>query len=468
MLVLYSLSMDTNVKLRRFSNRDLGKLILPLVIEQALAMLVGFLDAVMVSSLGEAPGSGVSLVDMINNLIFSLFAALATGGAVVASQFMGSGKEEDARKTASQLIVVALVISALTMAVSLVFNQAIIRLFFGKIEADVMEACVDYFYVTACSFPFLGVYNACAALFRTMGKSSITMIISLISNVFNFIGNYILIYIVKWGVAGAAFSTLIARGIAMVLILVCLTSRKNVIYLSFRGKFRPNVSLIKRILYIGIPSGVENSLFQLGRVLVVSFVTGYGTAQIAANAVGNTICGIACVAGQAMGLAMVTVVGQCVGEGDEEQLRYYIRKMMGIAYLLHGVLNVILILLLPLILKLYTGYTQETLDLSYQLIMLHCISGILIWPISFVFPNALRAANDVTFTMVVAVASMAVFRISFSYILGTVFEWNVFGVWIAMIVDWVCRSLCFFFRYRSNAWKKYAHLRKPDSHSVRT
>jgi len=317
-----------------FSNKALKKLIFPLVIEQFLAISVGFCDTVMISGLGDEAISGVSLVDMIMTLMINVFAALATGGAVVAAQFIGAKRAKDARNSASQLIFIAFIISIVLMALTLVFKAQLLRLFFSTLEEGVMQSALTYFWISALSFPFLAIYNCCAALFRAMGNSKISMLASLITTIMNIIGNAILIYGVKWGVAGAAASSTISRFAAMLLLLILLHKRDHPIYISIKDKFRPNFGLIKKILSIGIPSSIESSLFHLGRILVVSIITSFGTVQIAANAVANNLDGIGCIPGQAMGLAVITVIGQCVGLGSEEQIRLHTKKLMRLTYLI--------------------------------------------------------------------------------------------------------------------------------------
>ena len=446
--------MKEKVKGTLFSNKDLRRLIIPLIIEQTLAITVGMVDTMMIASLGEADMSGVSLVDMINGLLINIFAALATGGAVVVSQFIGAKKKKEANASTSQLLFVALITSLFITAICLLLNGQIISLFFGSIEADVYSACQTYFYVTALSFPFLAVYNGCAAVFRSIGQSGITMYASLLSNVINVIGNAVFIYVIPLGVAGAAGSTVFARFAAMVMLLILLTNKHNDVYIDFKAKFKPDFSVIKKILHIGVPSGIENSLFSLGRVMVVSFISGFGTVQIAANAVANNLDAMGCIIGGAMNLAMITVAGQCVGAGDLKETKYYIKKILKITYLLHVSWNLVLFSLDPFILPFY-NLSSDTYNLTWILILIHNGCGMLMWPLSFTFPNALRAANDVRFTMIVSIASMFIFRITLSYIIGVLLGFGAIGVWIAMVVDWGCRITCFIIRYKSGKWLKY-------------
>lgn len=362
-----------------FSNKALKKLIFPLVIEQFLAISVGFCDTVMISGLGDEAISGVSLVDMIMTLMINVFAALATGGAVVAAQFIGAKRAKDARNSASQLIFIAFIISIVLMALTLVFKAQLLRLFFSTLEEGVMQSALTYFWISALSFPFLAIYNCCAALFRAMGNSKISMLASLITTIMNIIGNAILIYGVKWGVAGAAISSTISRFAAMLLLLILLHKRDHPIYISIKDKFRPNFGLIKKILSIGIPSSIESSLFHLGRILVVSIITSFGTVQIAANAVANNLDGIGCIPGQAMGLAVITVIGQCVGLGSEEQIRLHTKKLMKLTYLMSTIWNAIILATLPLTLKMY-NISPDAYSLALKLIIIHNGCAIFIWP----------------------------------------------------------------------------------------
>lgn len=438
-----------------FTNQMLKKLIVPLVIEQILAITVGMADTVMVSAAGEAAISGVSLVDMINNLIINIFAAIATGGAVVCSQFIGSRKRDEACESAGQLLIITVLISAGIMGITIVLREPMLRLFFGSIEDDVMGNAVVYLLISALSYPFLAMYNSCAALFRSMGNSRISMLTSLLMNIVNIIGNAVLIFGFDMGAAGAALASLASRILAAVIMFRLAGNPANTIYIPKRGWLRLNKKLIRRILHIGVPNGLENSLFQLGRVLVVSIISGFGTVQIAANAVANNLDSMGCIPGQAMNLAMITVIGQCVGAGDREQAVYYTKKLLKITYLITAVLNIGILLTLPLTLRIY-NISEETRELAMLLIWIHDGCAMLLWPASFTLPNALRAANDVKYTMGISIFSMFAFRIVFSYVIGVGFSYGAIGVWIAMIMDWVFRVICFALRFRSGKWLKYS------------
>ena len=446
---------------RLFSKKDLRKLIIPLILEQTLAITVGMADTMMISSAGEAAVSGVSLVDMFNNLIISVLAALATGGAVVTSQCIGAGRREEACRSARQLVFTEAAITIGISVLVLLFHRQILGLFFGQIEADVMQNAIIYLIISVFSFPLLAVYDSCAALYRSMGNAQITLKISLLMNVINVVGNAIGVYVLKLGVAGVAIPSLVSRGVAGVVLFTFLHNPDNLVFLT-RGKFKVDATIVKRILFIGIPSGIENGIFQLGRVLVVSIIAAFGTSQIAANGVANSLDSMGCIVGQAMSLAMITVIGRCVGAGEEGQVRYYTKKLLGETYFYTAVINSIISLLLPWILQIY-GLGEETTRLSYILVMIHDGMAIFLWPASFVLPNMLRACNDVKYTMVVSIFSMITFRIGFSYVFGVHMGWMAVGVWAAMVIDWVFRVLCFVGRYLAGTWRKKCGLVAPTA-----
>lgn len=437
-----------------FSKKQLQKLILPLIVEQVLAITVGMVDTMMISYAGESAISGVSLVDMINVLLINIFAAVATGGAVVVSQYLGHGNRKNACRAAEQLVTVSVVISTGLMLISLLFRGQILRLLFGTVEADVMENAMIYFLISAFSFPFLGVFNACAATYRSMGNSRISMLVSAGMNIFNAIGNAILIFGFQMGTAGAALSTLAARVLGAVVMMILIMNQENDVYVVFRNLFSWEKSMVHRILHIAVPNGVENGLFQFGRVLVVSIISQFGTAQIAANAVANNLDSMGCIAGQAMNLAMITVVGQCMGAGEKDQAVWYTKKLWKFTYKITAMVNSIILLSLPLILNIYS-LSPEARWYAFILVWIHDGCAILLWPTSFTMPNALRASGDVKFTMIVSVASMFIFRIGFSVILGVHLGLGAIGVWIAMVFDWLCRVSFYTWRFLSRKWLNF-------------
>lgn len=434
-----------------FSNRDLKKLIVPLVIEQLLIIMVGFFDTVMVASVGEAAVSAVSLVDGINILLINIFSALGTGGAVVTAQFVGQGVINQAKHSAKQLILITALISLFIMIIVIIFNTALLHLIFGNVEAEVMKNAEIYFLFSAMSYPFIALYNSGAALFRAIGNSKISMINSAIMNVINIVLNAVFIFGFKWGVFGAVLATLIARAVACCVILKTLSHKDLDISIDNYLHWKFDFVYIKKILQIGIPSGLENGMFQFGKILVQSLIASFGTYSIAANAVSNNLAQMQIIPGMAMSLAMVTVIGQCVGADDYKQAKYYVKKLMKITYFSMAILIGILVVTTPTILTFYS-LSSKTTDLAYQCIFLHAIIAATVWPLSFTFPNVLRASNDAKFTMIVSAASMLIFRLCFSYILGQYLNLGLLGVWIAMFIDWIVRCIFFVWRYKSGKW----------------
>lgn len=440
-----------------FSPVDLRRLILPLVLEQTLVITVGMVDTMMVSSVGEAAVSGVSLVDMLVNLVISVFSALSTGGAVVTAQFLGAGKTREACHSSRQLTATVAIFAIGVMAICMGACRPILSFFFGSIEADVMYNAQLYMMISALSFPFIGVYGACAALFRAMGNSMIVLKASCIMNAVNVVGNAVGIFALHMGVLGVAIPTLISRIVAAAILYLLLKRPVYEIHM-IRGKFHFDGRIIRKILYIGIPSGIENGIFQLGRVAVVSIISGFGTVQIAANGVANSLDSMGCIMGQAMSLAMITVIGQCVGAASLDQVKYYTKKLMMITYAGMIAINVVILSALPVILKLY-GLSVQTTALAGQLVWIHDGIAMVLWPIAFVLPNMMRACNDVRFTMVISIFSMVIFRIGLSLVMGVHMNMGAIGVWWAMIVDWIFRSSCFAGRYFKGSWRKFCVLK---------
>ena len=318
-----------------------------------------------------------------------------------------------------------------------------------------MDSAVTYFYVTAASFPFLGLFNVSASLLRVMGDSKKAMINALIMNVINIVGNSVFIYIFKWGVLGAALSTLIARVISSFTMMYMLRNPKLPVFISSYNPRDIDFKMIKRILRIGIPNGLENSIFQIGKIIMTGLVATFNTASIAAHAVSNSLTGLEIIPGAAMGLAITTVVARCVGAGEYEQAKYYTRLLMKKAYIYIIVLNIPILFVLKPVLNFYS-LSPEAINLAFQVMILHGVAVMLIWPASFTLPNALRAAGDVVSTMYVSVFSMFVFRVGCSFLLAYVFDMGLMSVWIAMIVDWTFRSIFFVIRWRSNKWQRYS------------
>ncbi len=436
-----------------FNRQSLIRLIIPLIIEQFLLMSVGMADTVMVTATGEAAVSGVSLVDNINLLLIQIFTALSTGGTVIVSQYLGRQDIHNARTAAKQLLYTVTVVSTALMVLALVFREHILSLIFGNIEPDVMDSALAYFLSTALAYPFMAVYNAGAALFRAMGNSKVSMFNSLLVNIVNISVNALLIYGFQMGALGAGIGTLVSRIVAAVVILVLL-QRHNCL-LRMEKLFRPEFQggMVRRILVVGIPNGLENGLFQIGKLLVLSLITSFGTNAVAANAIANSVASVINVPGQAIGLAMITVVGQCIGAGRAKEAVSYTKKLMGATYLSMGVLCLILLLIADPLVSLF-NLEPASAAMAAEVLRWCAVFTMLFWPLAFTLPNALRAAGDAVFTMVVSMVSMFVFRIGLSYVLAnpTGLALGLLGVWLAMFIDWIVRDVAFVIRFIQGKW----------------
>lgn len=435
-----------------FSRRELRNLIIPLFIEQFLAIFVGLADSIMVASVGETAVSAVSLIDTIMVLLINMFTALAAGGAIVAGQALGRKKQEEGCEAAEQTLLFSLVFSIGIMALAYIGKWFILHVVFGKIEPEVMADCNTYLMIVSASIPFLAIYNCGAAMYRAMGDSRTPMLMSLAMNGMNLLGNAVLLYGLGWGIEGAAFPTTVSRIFAGIWMLFLLRKPQNILHVRTLSSIRFHFQSMKKILHIGLPYCLENSMFQLGKIMVLSLVSGFGTVSIAANAVANSVCGFAILGGMSMGLALSSVSAQCVGAGDYEQVRYYTRKLMAYSYGAMLLMNVAIVACLGFIIRIY-GLSPETGRMAKEIIIYHGICAVLIWTPSFSLPNTLRAANDVSFCMWTAILSMWIFRIGFSYILAKYAGMGVLGIWVAMTIDWLVRAILFTLRYRGRKWE---------------
>lgn len=439
---------------KRFSNAKLKNLILPIIVEQFLALLVGIADTLMVSYVGEAAVSSVSLVNQLNNVFIMVFAALASGGAVVASQYIGSNNKELGTQAASQLMMVTGLISFLVTGVVLAFGRQLFGLLFGQVEMDVLDSGLVYLRISAYSFPFLAIYNACAGLFRSMGKTKILMDVSIIMNAINVVGNAIGVFVLHAGVAGVAYPSLISRVFAAVVMLFLAVNKSNPLTIQARQIAAWNSQMIFRIFHIAIPNSVENGLFQIAKVALSSIVATFGTVQIAANGVAQSFWSMAALFCLAMGPAFITVIGQYMGAGDKEGAEYYMRKMLRLTYLGGVLWNLVFFLLTPLILKLYS-LSNEAVHLIMILVLMHNTFNALLCPIGFSVSNGMRAAGDVQFTMYASIFATVVCRTALSVLFGVWLKLGVVGITIAMICDWTVKALLVLCRWRSGKWKEF-------------
>ena len=446
----YHLNMQ-NQKLM-FDNRYLRALIIPLLIETLLSVTIGMMDTIMVATDGEHAVSGVSLVDSVSNLFVFLFSAFSTGGAVIASQYLGKKDKESACFSAKQLLYLSAAFSILVSLVLLLFKRPIMQLVYGHIEENVMSSALDYFTPIVISYPFLAILNSCNAIFRSMGKSKITMTVSIIMNLINVSGNSILIYIFDMGAEGAGIASLLSRTVACAFMLYKVTRKKEEVHVEKIMQVSIDSNMIKRILRIALPSGIENSVFHIGKILVSSTVASLGTASIAANAVFNALSTFANIPGTAVGMAAVTVIGQCCGARQYDAASYYGKKLLKLTYLMMGVTCTVMYILTPELTLLY-NLSPSAHELAIETTRLNMFQTVIFWPFAFTIPNYLRAAGDARFTMVVSIFSMWAFRVLLSRILGLVLGFGLMGVMWGMFIDWYFRGIVFTIRFLKGKWK---------------
>lgn len=437
-----------------FSNESLKKMIVPLFMEQLLVLLVGIADTLIVSYVGETAVSGVSLVNQFNTIFIYLFTALASGGAVVISQYIGRQEKDHAGEAASQLLLFSTLFSVFIAVIVLIGNKSMLNLLFGKVDKPVMDACITYLKISAYSYPALAVYNAGAAVYRSMGKTNVTMYLSVISNIINVVGNIIGVFILNAGVAGVAWPSFIARMFSAIIITILCFRKKNEVVYQRKWIFSWNSRLMRSVLNVAIPNGMENGIFQLVKVALSSIVALFGTYQIAANGVAQSIWSLAALAGVAMGPVFITVIGQCMGNGNIEGAEYYLKKLTKITLLISVAWNFLIFILTPVFLCFYS-LSSETRQLVIWLVLIHNVFNAVVYPYSGALSNGLRAAGDVKFTMYVSILSTIAVRLFLSWLLGIVLQMGVIGIALAMVCDWIIRAILFIWRERTGKWKTF-------------
>ena len=446
-----------------FSRRELIRILIPLALQGLLSVAIGMVDSMMVSNKGEAAFAGVSLVGSLDTVLITLFGALTSGGSVVLAQAMGRGDQRYACDAAKQLIYATAAAAAAITVTVLTFRVPLLGLLFGDVEESVMRNALSYFSIVALSLPLLAIDNAVSASFRAQGDSITTLKTSIFMNLLNIVGNALLIYGLDLGAAGAALATLISRLIGAVVLLWIAHDRKRYIHVERMLHYRPDGEIIRAILRIGVPNGIENSMFQLGRLMTTSLVSSLGTVAIAANAAALSLSNFQYTVGGAVQSTMVAVVGRCVGAKEAGQAKHYVRSLLGSSYLMIAVTDLVLCICSAPLLGLF-GLTPESSELARFLLLYHSVVSVILWSAAFCLPPAFRAANDVLFTMVTAIFSMWVFRVATAYFLAldSVSVFGLFtvpgmglglmGVWYAMTADWIFRTGCFLWRLISGRW----------------
>lgn len=439
-----------------YSNQDLCKLLIPIIVEQLLTCLMGTVDTMMVSNVGSAAISAVSLVDSINVLVIQALSALAAGGAILCSHYLGNNDEKSARHSARQVLLVMTILSVVLTLFCLFFRVPLLSLVFGKVDADVMSNSQTYFLFTLLSFPFIGLYDAGASIMRSQNDSRRPMIISVSSNVLNIAGHAFLIFSLQMGVAGAAISTLVSRIFCAVVVLWWLRNEKNPISVRHYLSIRPDFSVIKKILYIGIPSGIENSMFQFGKLAIQSTVSTLGTIAIAAQAMTNILEMLNGVAAMGIGIGLMTVVGQCLGAGRKDEAVYYVKKLSWLAEAAI-IASCLIVFALTKPITMLGGMEAESARLCFQMMIFITIVKPISWVLSFIPAYGMRAAGDVKFSMITSCCTMWLCRVALCVYLCRVWGFGPIAVWIGMFADWSLRAIIFSVRFHSRKWLNH-HL----------
>lgn len=451
MMKLYDKNVIKNEKMM-FSDKQVWLLLIPVALEQFLNSFMGMADTMMVSRVGSAAISAVSLVDSINVLVIQIFAALAAGATIICSQFIGKGDKKRANEAALQINLTVFVISVVLTILGLVFYRPILKLIFGAVDADVMRASETYFVITVLSFPFIALFNAGSSFYRAGGETRFPMIVSVISNVLNIAGNYVLIFVFGMGVEGAALSTLVSRIFCMAVIYIYLRKENQIIVLN-RYFVKPDYKMIMTLLAVGIPSGIENGMFQFGKLAIQSSVSLLGTKAIAANAMVIVLENINGIAGMAMGIGLMTVVGQCIGAGKIEQAKYYIVKVTVWAWWIVLACVVITMALTNTITSI-AGMDGETAKMCFDMMVYITVLKPIVWTLSFVPGYGMRAAGDVKFSMITSSLTMWFVRVAISVFLIRCMGFGPIAVWIGMSADWTARAILFTGRFMSGKWTK--------------
>lgn len=434
-----------------YSNRQLIALMVPLICEQIFTSFMGTVDSMMVSNVSEAAISAVSLVDSINILVIQAFYALASGGAIVCANYLGQKRRDQAERSANQLLFIVLAISLAVLAVCQLFRGPLLSLIFGSVEQEVMDSAMVYFFYTSLSFPFIALFDSGSAVYRAQNNSRLPMTITVSTNLMNIVGNAVLIWVFGLGVAGAAISTLVSRTIAALWVLLSLRRKTGQIVIGNFITLRPDARLIKNILRIGIPSGIENGMFQFGKLAIQSTVSTLGTAAIAAQAMTNIMENFNGIAGIGIGIGMMTVVGQCLGAGRPDEAKYYIRKLSFAAEAVVAA-SCILIFLVSGPVTVLAGLERESASLCLFMVGWITVVKPLVWTAAFIPGYGLRAAGDVKFSMLLSCLSMWLCRVTLCIFLIRACGFGPIAVWIGMFADWTVRGFFFVRRFKSGKW----------------
>ncbi len=435
-----------------FSNRALVALTIPVILDALLSIIMGAVDSVMVSTAGESAVSAVSLVDAINIVFISFYAALSTGGSVVTSQYIGSREIDKAKICIRQILYAGLIVSVFFSVLLISLNEQTLTLVYGNLDQDVFDQAKTYFWITALGFPFSVIGTISTATLRAMARNKESVTISMTMNLVNIAGNAILIYGFNMGVAGAAIATTFGRFVFAVMGLISVHRKSLPVRYEKLWRFDFHWDIMKRVLRMGLSNGTENALFNIGRVLVSSLVSSFGTVYIAAHSVANTIGNIGWTITGSFGTVLLTVVGQCIGADETEQAKQYSKKLLSASTVVMLVIFSLVFLLRNQLVRLF-DFAPETLQVcAYYVGAASVLTVLACYSLAFTPVMGFRAAGDIRYAMTLSISTMFIFRVGLSYLLCKVFGMGLMGVWLGMAVDWACRSILNSIHFHSGKW----------------
>ena len=436
--------------------KNVLKLAVPIIVEQTFVMMLGVCNTMMAGHIGEEAVSAIGMVDSINMLFISFFAALSVGATVVVAQQIGQEKPKKANETAKQAIVSGVIVAGVITLLLWIFRVPLINFLYGSAEELVKSNAKLYIEFTLLTYPFIAIEQIANGILRGAGDTKTPMYITMFMNIINIILGYRLIYgidflhIPSFGIMGAALAIAIARMIGSVIIIIVLFRGSKIIKIKKLFPFKFDMKVQKSIFNIGIPAGMEQVIFQTGKLLVQVFIVTMGTASIASNAIGMSITQIINVPGNALCLAATTLVGQYIGRDDIKGAKSTLIYLVKIATICLVSIGIIFVPIAEWLASLYTN-VPEVIRLTGILIKSNSVAMV-VWAISFVLSSGLKGAGDTRYTMMTAFIGMWVFRIGLGYVLGIVFKMGILGIWIAMYIDWFVRGTMYSVRLKGTNW----------------
>lgn len=434
--------------------KQIFSLIIPIFIDSAFIVLISILNTAMISSSGVAAVSAVSVVDSLNIFIVSVFIAIATGGTVIVAQYFGGRNPEQASRAASQAISAIAVISISLCILIILFHSQLLQLLFGSADADVLANAKLFLIGSSISYPFFAIYQSIVGVLRGVSETKACLFLSVILNLTYFVLNILFITVMDLGVLGLAISYIVARVLGASIAVFYLFKMCHTLNVKLKDVFKPQLALLKKIMFIGLPFAAEQLFFNGGKLLTQTFIVQLGTLSITVNAISNSLSLLFQVGGSTLSVAIVTVVGQCIGRREIDDARKFIRSFLWLSCAFFVVITAVLLAIFPSLVGLYNPPSEIVPDI-FQLIIIISVAQPLFWSLSFILPSAMRAAGDSTFISIVSLLTMWLFRVILGYILGITLQFGLVGVWIAMVAEWGIRGAVFYMRFRGDKWYRH-------------